>query len=187
MHQDRQILYKRYARALLSLAVEHDIPDRSYVDMKFISQSLESNSELVIFLKSPVIPASRKQNVIRKVFGRQLHQLFLQYLLIIVRKQRGHMLDGIARAYLTVYKQYRGIETVRITTAVPLDNALREQALKAARRLTSRRIEFEESVDPDVIGGFILDLEDRRYDASIKRKLSRARSYLHIDKTDLYV
>ena len=99
-------------------------------------------------------------------------------MLIIVRKQRGHMLEGISNAYLRVYKQYLGIETVRITTAAPLVDAIRQKALRAARELTPFEIEFKEEIDPDIIGGFVLDLDDKQYNASVQYRFARIKKLL---------
>lgn len=155
--------------------------ERSYHDLKFVYGVFSSQKDLKVLLKSPVVRIGRKQAIIRHLFEPKLHPLILRYMLIIVRKQRGHLLDGISGAYMKVYKQYLGIETVRITTARPLDEKVREKALLAAQELTPHKIEFEENVDPDIIGGFILDLDDRQYNASVQYRMSRLRKHLMID------
>lgn len=178
---NRSVLNNRYAKALLSLAEDNNILDRSYSDLKLIFEFFSLQKELKIILKSPVVRIGRKQAVIRHLFEHKLHPLVLNYMLIIVRKQRGHLLEGISGAYLKVYKQYLGIETVRITTAAPLDDKLREKALLAARELTPYDIEFEEHVEPDIIGGFILDLGDKQYNASVSYRLARMKKHLMIN------
>lgn len=178
MPKNLHTLNKRYAKALLGLALENDILERSYQDMKQIHSVFADNKQLKILLQSPVIRISKKQNVLRHLFERLVHPLILRYLLIIVKKQRGGMLEGISGAYLTVYKHYLGIETVRITTALPLNDALRDRALATARKITPHDIEFEENVDSDLIGGFVLNLGDKQYDASVKNRLARIRKHL---------
>ncbi len=178
MPQQRYILNKRYARALLSLAEENNILERSYKDMQMIHDVFRQNKSLVILLKSPVIRISKKQNVVSQLFKNQVHPLILRYMLIIVRKQRGNMLEGISDAYLRVYKEYLGIEQVRLTTAVPVDDSVRARALEAARKITPHEIEFEETLDPDIIGGFILNLGDKQYNASVKHRMQRIRKHL---------
>ncbi len=178
MPQQRYILNKRYARALLSLAEENNILERSYKDMQMIHDVFRQNKSLVILLKSPVIRISKKQNVVSQLFKNQVHPLILRYMLIIVRKQRGNMLEGISGAYLRVYKEYLGIEQVRLTTAVPVDDSVRARALEAARKITPHEIEFEETLDPDIIGGFILNLGDKQYNASVKHRMQRIRKHL---------
>ncbi len=175
------VLNKRYAKALLALTEENNILERSYCDLKYVHEVFSSQNELKVLLKSPVVRIAQKQSVIRHLFEHKLHPLVMNYMLIIVRKQRGYLLDGISGAYLKVYKQYMGVESVKITTASPLDEKLREKALLAARELTPLEIEFEEYVDPEIIGGFILDLGDKQYNASVQYRMARLRKHLMID------
>ncbi len=178
---NRSVLNNRYAKALLALAEDNNILERSYYDLKFVYEVFSLQKDLKILLKSPVVRIGQKQSVIRHMFENKLHPLILNYMLIIVRKQRGHLLEGISGAYLKVYKKYLGIETVRITTASPLDDKNREKALMAARELTPYQIEFEENIDPDIIGGFVLDLGDKQYNASVQYRMARLRKHLTID------
>lgn len=171
---------KRYARALLSLSMENQIADRTYEDMKLVAHTLNRHKELQVLLRSPIIREGKKQRVLRSVFEPHIQPLIMKYILIIVRKQRSALLLGIASSFLRVYKEAKGIELVKVTTALPMDQVLREKAMKVAKGLTSHDIEFHEAVDPDIIGGFVLDLGDLRYDASIKSKLLSMRKHFNI-------
>ena len=186
MYPESRILYKRYARALLMLAEDNGILEQSYEDMKMADAVLNGHKGLSISLKSPVIRVGKKQNIVRRLFEGRIEPLILQFMLIIVRKQRGNILGGIASAYRDVYKKHLGIETVRIITAQPLDEGLREQAMAAAEKLTPLTIEFDESIDPDIIGGFILILGDKRYDASVRNRLNQAKKFLGLKKVHSY-
>ncbi len=180
MPQNRHILNKRYARALLSLVMESNIPERSYEDMKRVHDVFRNNKELQIILRSPVIRLSKKTNALEHLFRNAVHPLILRYMLLVVKKQRGDMLEGISREYLKVYKQYLGIERIEVITAVPMDDALRAKALEAGGRITPCEIEFEESVDPAIIGGFILRMGEKEYNASVAYRLQRLRKHLNI-------
>lgn len=171
---------KRYAKALLSLAIENNILEEAYHDMKLVSQAFSYEKELKIVLKSPIIREGKKQNILKHLFGEKVHPLILKYMLIIARKRRASLLDGISRQFINVYKEYLNIEPVRVTTAFPIDEPMREKVLAVARRFTNKTIDFQEKVNPEIIGGFILDLGDRRYDASIRRKLSDLRKHLKV-------
>lgn len=183
---DSLILNKRYARALLLLAGENDLLERSYADMKLADALINGHKELLITLKSPAVRVDKKQHVVRRLFENRVHPLVLRFMLIIVRKQRGNILGGVASAYRTVYKNHLGIETVRIVTAQPLDEDLRVRALAAAKKLTPLSIEFDESLDPEIIGGFILTLGDKRYDASIRNRLNQLKKHLGLKKVHPY-
>ncbi len=186
MHTDSQILYKRYARALLMLAEENGILEASYKDLKLADAVLNGHKGLSVSMNSPVVRAGKKQNLIKRLFDGRVDPLILKFMLIIVRKQRGNILGGVASAYGDVYKKHLGIETVRIITAQPLDENLRERAMTAARKLTHYAIEFDESLDPGIIGGFILILGDKRYDASVRNRLNQVKKHLGLKKVHPY-
>jgi len=171
---------KRYAKALLSLAIENNILEEAYHDMKLISQAFSYEKELKVVLKSPIIREGKKQNILKHLFGEKVHPLIMKYMLIIARKRRASLLDGISRQFINVYKEYLNIEPVRVTTAFQIDEPMREKVLAVARQFTNKTIEFQEKVNPEIIGGFILDLGDRRYDASIRRKLSDLKKHLNV-------
>lgn len=171
---------KRYAKALLSLAIENNILEEAFFDMKLVNQAFSYDKELKIVLKSPIIREGKKQKILSRLFDGKVHPLIMSYMAIIARKRRASLLDGISSQFLNVYKAHLNIEPVRVTTATAINETLRKKVLMTAGRLTTKTIEFEERVNPEIIGGFILDLSDRRYDASIKRKLSDMRKHFKL-------
>lgn len=171
---------KRYAKALWSLAKEHQIGQRTYDDMKYLDVIFSSSNELRAIMKSPVVREGKKQRVLQSLLSNQLHPLNMGYVKIVVRKQRASLLPGIARAFQLVYKEAMGIELVQITTAIPLNETLRQKAMGVARKFSDLEIEFNEKVDPGIIGGFVLNLGDRLYDASIRRRMSVLRKQLKV-------
>lgn len=168
----------RYARALLQLVLENHISDRAYADMQVVSQVFSQSQELKVLLKSPIIREAKKQSVLRALFQEKLHPLTLKYMEVIIRKQRGDLLDAIADAFSQLFKQHQGIESVRVTTAYPMDAGTRQKALQAAQKLTRLRVEFREDTDPEIIGGFILNLGHTQYDASVKTHLYKLREHI---------
>ncbi len=179
MLQHNHILHKRYAKALLALARENNILERSYADMKAVHRAFAGNKELAAILKSPVTRLSKKNRIISRLFETRVHPLILKYIQIILRKQRGFMLEGIAAVYQEVYKEYLGISRVEVITAVPMDDTLRRQAIDAARRLTDHEIEFDESVNPAIMGGFIIRIGEKQYNASVYDRLVKLKKHLN--------
>ena len=171
---------KRYARALYSLAKENGLEERTYEDMKVADKVFSSSNELRAIIASPVIREGKKQRILRALFEKRFHELNIGYFMIVVRKQRAILLPSIARAFLGVYKEAMGIEPVKVITASGLNEILRKKALQVASHLTDKKIEFSEDIQPRIIGGFILHLGDRQYDASIHTRLVNLRKQLHV-------
>jgi F-type H+-transporting ATPase subunit delta len=169
---------RRYAKALLSLAKENDVLEETYNDMKLVYQVFSASKELQVLMRSPVIRIGKKQRIVRSLFEHKVNGWLFGYMMIIIRKQRASLLLGIARAFLVVYKESLGIELVKVTTAIPMTDELRKKSMEVAQKLTELKIEFHEHVDEKIIGGFIIKLGDRQYDASIRGKLGMMRKHL---------
>lgn len=163
---------RRYARALYSLAQENNILEQAYEDMKHVIQVYEMQNELKILMKSPIVREGKKQKILTRLFEDIVDPLIMKYILIIARKKRASLLEGIAQEFQVVYKYNLGIEQVKVVTAQPLDDKMRKKVLGVAQSMTTKEIEFHESVDPELIGGFILNLGHTQYDASVRRKLA---------------
>lgn len=166
----------RYAKSLLELALEHGSLEEVRTDMELIAGTVKGSRELNVFLKSPVITSDKKASVIREVFGQKLSKLTSTFTDILASKHRESLLGHIAEAFLTQYKTHQNIVTATVTTAVPLSNDMREKISGIVKSRTGLTVELHEKVDKDIIGGFILQIEDQQIDSSIAGKLEELKS-----------
>ena len=96
----------------------------------------------------------------------------MSFFRIITEKNREAILPLIAKEFHNAYNEHKGIGKASVTTAVPLDNELRGEILTLAKKVTGKaNVELKEEVDPEMIGGFILNVGSQQIDASIKHKL----------------
>jgi F-type H+-transporting ATPase subunit delta len=169
----------RYAKALLGLADESNITEEAFNDMKLVYETLEMSKELQAILKSPIIRVSKKVNIIKSLFEKKLNPVSLHYLIIIARKKRSSLIQGIAFEYLNIYRNNLNRKMVTLITADEVNNKLIDNAkAKAASLIPDSEIEFIHKLDPSIIGGFILKIDDLLYDASIKRKMADIKKHL---------
>lgn len=163
---------RRYAQSLLGLAMERNIADKINNDMLLIANTCKENRDLALLLKNPIITTDKKDAIIRAIFGSKVDTVTNSFMEIITRKGREEYLQDIAGAYVSIYKELKGIKTAYVTTAVPMDAALRNEVMNIVKRAKGDNAELVEQVDKDIIGGFILRIGDVQYDASISKKLS---------------
>lgn len=163
----------RYAKALFSLMLESKLEEKTYEDMQLINQVFSDSKELQILLKSPIVRENKKQGIIKELFQAYINPLLLKYLLIINKRKRASLIHAIAHEYIVIFKEHQNIETMTVTTAVEMDDAMKEKILALASKLTSKTIEFKHKINPDIIGGFILNLQNVQLDLSVKAKLSK--------------
>ena len=162
----------RYVKSLLDLAIERNVVEEVHRDMLFFRDVVAKSRSLDLLLQNPIIKHDKKLAVLKKLFAGKVHELTMSFFDIITRKNREPILASIAREFHNAYNQYKGIGTASVTTATPLDDKLRAEIENLVRKYSDKKqIELVEKVDPDLIGGFVLNVGDRQVDASIKSKL----------------
>ncbi len=162
----------RYAKSLLDLSVEQGNIERVKEDVDALKSAL-GNRDFELLLKSPIIAGSKKKKVVDAIFGDRLDKLSNAFIDIIIRKGRETYLPSIVDEFLLQYKKYKHISSVKITTAEQLDGASLAAIKKSLQESvqTDDNIEIATEVNPDLIGGFVLEFGDKLYDASVRHKL----------------
>lgn len=175
----------RYAKSILDLGIEQAQVDALYSDMQLIASVCKESKDLVLLLKSPVVKKDVKLNVLSKVFGAQVSTITNSFLSILTKKNREELLADIATAYIQQYKSYKNIVTAKVTTAVALTDELRKEITSIIKNSgVTGTLEIEEHVDPTIIGGIILKVEDKQVDASLLRSFKDLKKNF---STNLYV
>jgi F-type H+-transporting ATPase subunit delta len=162
----------RYSRALFESAIEKKLLDKVYQDMIFIS-GICKIPEMKELLESPVIIPSKKIDVLHKVLSKDLEKLTLSLIDMVVRNGRESFIPGIARVFIHNTKEYKGITESVLTTAVKVDPKIRQQIIDFISGIFKTKVELREVIDKDILGGFILRVEDNYIDASVKNKLRK--------------
>ncbi len=166
-------LASRYAKSLLDLAVEQNLLDTTLADMQLIDLVCSQSRDFGNVLRSPIINPDKKQAIIDAVIGNKLSALSKSFVNLLINKGREANLAEIAKAFISQYKELKNIRTIKLTTAVPVTDHLREAIRsKAVASLKNDQIELQEDVNPDLIGGFVLEVDDKLFDASIRRDLN---------------
>lgn len=162
----------RYAKSLLEMAQEQNKLERVLEDVKSFKKASE-NRDLYMLLKSPIVNARKKLSIIDAIFDGKYDELTMAFLRILVNKGREPLLPEIADEFIAQYKKIKGITTVKVTTAEPLtaENLAALQAKLTSSEVTANTVELETAVNKDLIGGFVLELDDKIYDASVAQKL----------------
>lgn len=162
----------RYAKSLLDLASDQNTLDKVVQDINMLQQALK-NRDFYLFIKSPIVNTSKKQQIFNSLFKGKVTDVTMAFLDIVVRKGRENYLPEIAAEFMEKYKTLKGITTVLLTTAVPVSAKQIEEIESKLRssNLVATHVEFEQKVDPSLIGGFVVQIGDQLIDSSVARKL----------------
>ena len=164
----------RYAKSLIDLAIERNELEDVANDMLKV-QEIAKNRDLRLLIKSPIVNADKKLDVFEAIFKPSLGKTSYAFMEIIVKKRRESFLLDIITEFNRQYKSIKKISSVKLTTA----DVMEEDALEALKKkllaseATKEDVEFEVAVDPSIIGGFQIKLDDKLYDASVASKLEK--------------
>ncbi|MCU0460066.1 MAG: ATP synthase F1 subunit delta [Bacteroidales bacterium] len=164
----------RYAKALFDLALEKNVVDGVYGDMKTISR-LCAMDEVKKVISNPVIPLQKRKEAVIALTGTDAGKLTIDFISLLFSQGRGDYLAAAARNFIDLTRRHRGIRQVTVTTAVPVDDATKKEMAALIADKKAGTIEFSEQIDESIIGGFILRVDDSYIDASVKNRLNKFR------------
>ena len=160
----------RYAKAILETAVSSGKANQVNEDMKSIIAAVDSSTDLKDFLASPIIKSDLKMNALTEVFGSvqaETKSLFR----LLQENKRFEILVAIATQYNTQFDEMNGVEVAKVTTAFPITAELEAQILAKAATISTKKLTIQNTIDPSIIGGFILRIGDKQYNASVSNSL----------------
>ena len=170
-----QRVASRYARSVIELAEEQQKLEKVHEDMQGFVRMLEVSHDFELLVKSPVVNTSIKGKIFSALLEGKIDELSMQFFKVVLRKGRESYLPEIAREFLEQYKALKGISTVRLRSAISLD----EGTLATIRKKLSdsdvarQQIELITETDESLIGGFVLEYGDKLYDASVAYQLKQ--------------
>jgi F-type H+-transporting ATPase subunit delta len=162
----------RYAKAVLSLAVDQKSEETVNNDMKLIAKTVSENADLDLALKNAITKQDTKKEILNQVFT-GLNPLTSKLFDVLVDNNRINVVADVASKYNELYEVHIGKEKATVTTAVAMTQDLELKVMAKIKELTSKSVELENIVDESIIGGFILRVGDLQYNASIASKLSK--------------
>ncbi len=168
-------LATRYAKSILDLSIEQNVLDDVYADMKMLQQLFKQNPDFVAMLRSPIIAGDKKDKIIAAVIGQKITKLSALFINLLTVKTRESNLPEIATAFIIQYNQLKKIQTVKITTAVSISDELKKSLMEKVQNSTTSTIELETAVQPELIGGFKMEIGNTLIDASILKDLNDVR------------
>ncbi len=162
----------RYAKSLIDLAQEQNKLEQVYDDMKLLDNICQTNREFANVLKSPIIKEDKKNQIIESVTAGRINSLTSSFIKLLGNKSRESSLPEIISAFIEQYNVVKGIHKVKLTTAVALSDEMKNSFINRIKTSEGiQNIELETAVDEKLVGGFVLEMEGRKADASIRRDL----------------
>lgn len=167
----------RYAKAILEIANSSGNAAKVNNDMNTIVETVSKNKQLSGFLASPIITSDLKMNALSEVFATVENETKSLFRLLKENK-RFEILLAIAEQFNAQFDVMNGVEIAKVTTAIPMDSLLEEKVLAKIATISNKKITLQNTIDPSIIGGFILRIGDKQYNASVASTLQELRREL---------
>lgn len=169
----------RYAKSLFLLAREKNLVDEIRKDVEFILASLNNIPEILFLLDHPVIKISHKKAVLDDLFADKVSEYTRVFLQLVLKNKRQNHLKGMLRNYIDQYRQFKGIKTAEITTAIELSENERNEIIKAIEKQFKATVELKQQVNKDIIGGLIIEIDNKQLDLSVIHYLNRMKKEMY--------
>ena len=169
---DIGVISVRYARALLKGATVQQQEDKVYVEMQTLLGSYSELPQLRFTIDNPMLSKDKKQELLEVASGGSVSALLKSFFALVLKEGREGILLFIANSYITLYRKQKKIIQGKLTTAVPVTPVIEEKIKDWERDILNVTLESNTTVNPDIIGGFILEYDTYRMDASVKTKLN---------------
>ena len=168
----------RYAKSIIELAQEQNVLDEVYCDMLLFSAVVDENRVFAVMLKNPIINHDKKRKVLRALFEEKMNKLSILAFDLITRKNRENILSEISKEFQIQYNALKGLQVANITTTIGLDDELRKKFNDLVEEISGKKASLNEIIDDNIVGGFVLNVGDKRLDQSIKTQLNNIKREL---------
>jgi F-type H+-transporting ATPase subunit delta len=165
-----------YALSALELAESEGVAEEIGEEAEALLALLDGNAEIEAVFASPLVDTQERQDLLDKVFRGRLSDLFVDTLQVMNRKGRAGQLRAFAGCYAEELEKARNIIEVSVTTAIELTDEQRERLSGAVEKITGMRARLDEKQNPDLLGGLVLQVGDRKIDSSVATELEQMKA-----------
>ena len=166
----------RYATALLEFAKDANSIEEVYGEAKMLTLMFSKMGELRLVLENPVMPQDEKRTLILNAAGGETSKTFRDFTDLLLKNNREDQVQNIILKFIDLYREQKNIRYGKLTTAFAVDETTENKLIQLVTDKVGGTLELEKVVDPEILGGFILVVDDVRWDASISGQLKRIRN-----------
>ena len=168
-----------YARSLFELATADNAVDGVAGEFGDLIELIRARSDVATFMTNEAIDVERRAETLEKLFRGQLSDLLLNTLLVVNGKGRLSLIREIHAAFVRLREEQQNRVDATVTTAMTLNDEQRRRVIDRIGQRTGKQVTLHEQVDPEILGGLIVQVGDERLDGSVARQLSRIEQSLH--------
>ena len=169
---------KPYARALYEAAVEQNTLPLISADTEKLQELIEQSDELTQFIHTPLLSPQIKSDTFQQLFADSMHPLTINFFKLLALKQRERYLVGIMDVFFEIVDAAAGRVVAKVTTAVPITQNQEQRLIQQLSAYSGKQVRLETETDEEIQGGFVVQLGDTVFDASVTTQLQRLKQQL---------
>lgn len=163
----------RYAKALLRYAIENGVEERVYHEVNTWLECLGKVPQLQQVLDNPVLASETKLQLFVEAAGGEVSNELKRFVTLVLRERREKWLHFMLLSYVDLYRKQKNIHIGRLTTACPVSESLLERMQNLIRQHTHGTVELDTRTDANLEGGFVLEIDTYRLDASVASQVKK--------------
>lgn len=163
-----------YGDALFELALENEILDTVWDEVKLLLTVWEENKDFAALLVHPRVSDEEKKELVKNIFDGKLSDTTMGFIMVVIEKSRTSDIEAILKYFCDKAKEYKNIGVAYISSATTLSDEQKKNIEAKLLNVTKySSFEMNYTVDEKLIGGMVIRIKDRVYDSSVKNKLDR--------------
>lgn len=169
---------RKYSNALLEMALEKDVVSKVYDDLTFVCETLNSNKQLEEVFYNPVISINDKKDIIEKLFSVHVDKITLDFLFLLIEANRTEALNEVLNQYSASFNEYNNVVKPVVISAVELNENQKSRIIEKLQNKMTKTIQPEYQINPEIIGGLVIEINDMTIDCSLKTKFENMKKQL---------
>ncbi|MBH76592.1 MAG: ATP synthase F1 subunit delta [Flavobacteriales bacterium] len=172
------VVAKRYAKSFFDLAKEKNNLETTYKEVNSFLEIFKKEKSVLNFLNNPVLSNNKKRDVFEKMFGSNCTNFIKSIMFFVIKNKRTNILIQIFEEFNSLFHVEKNIIKVELTTASNISDELRDAIISKVGN--EKKILLDEKVNKSLMGGVLLQIEDKQYDSTVRNRINKIKSSFKI-------
>lgn len=166
-----KLVSKTYSSALFEVALESSMIDQILAEYEFVVNSINDNPEFYEILSSPKVSLDEKKNIVDATYGSHICGELTNFFKLLMDKKRSQAILEIFEEFKSQVNEHKGFVVAKVESVIPLEaKEIKELEVKL-NKVTGKTVTVNNVINPDIMGGLVVNVGDKIIDGSVKRKL----------------
>ena len=169
---------REYGEGLYDLAREEHLEDELLQQLNVLREEFDKQPDFLLLLSNRALGIKERLSILDNALSGQVHPYLLNFLKILCQRDALQEFRGCVQVYVRQYNEDSRVASAQVTTAAPLTQDQKERLIQKLKDMTGRKVVLTEKLDPSLLGGVVLEMDGRRWDNTVRRRLNNLRDVI---------